>query len=77
MQGNDFGGEKKPFFEKPVSQGQKLSVKIESMGQRGDGIAKVNGYVIFVKGEGLEVGKEYEIEVLTVGRKFATANVVQ
>ena len=46
------------------------------MGQRGDGVAKIDGYVIFVKGEGLEVGKEVNVEILTVGRKFATATVV-
>ncbi len=67
---------RRPFFKKPVDKGQKLSVKIESMGQRGDGVAKIDGYVIFVKGEGLEVGKEVNIEVQTVGRKFATAIVV-
>jgi len=32
----------------PVSAGDELEVKIESVGAKGDGIAKVEGYAIFV-----------------------------
>ncbi len=32
----------------PVKQGEELTVTIESKGERGDGIARVKGFVIFV-----------------------------
>lgn len=32
----------------PVREGEELEVKIEAVGEKGDGIAKVNGFVLFV-----------------------------
>ena len=32
----------------PVKEGDELEVKIEAVGEKGDGIAKVNGFVLFV-----------------------------
>lgn len=32
----------------PVREGDELEVKIEAVGEKGDGIAKVNGFVLFV-----------------------------
>jgi len=32
----------------PVSEGEELVVNIEAVGAKGDGIAKLNGFVIFV-----------------------------
>ncbi len=58
--------------KKPVKEGDVLKVKIEGKGKQGDGIAKVNGFVVFVKGD-VEVGKEYEVKILRVSRKFSTA----
>ncbi|RLG09298.1 hypothetical protein DRN73_10150 [Candidatus Pacearchaeota archaeon] len=34
----------------PVKEGEEIDVKIESIGAKGDGIAKVKGFVVFVKG---------------------------
>jgi len=34
----------------PVSDGQEVDVQIESIGDKGDGVAKVKGFVIFVNG---------------------------
>ena len=30
----------------PVKQGQELEVKIDAIGEKGDGIAKINGFVL-------------------------------
>ena len=32
----------------PVKEGDEIEVKIEAVGEKGDGIAKVNGFVLFV-----------------------------
>lgn len=32
----------------PVKEGDELEVKIEAVGEKGDGIAKVDGFVLFV-----------------------------
>ncbi len=71
-------GERRPHFggfEKPVKVGETVSLQIVGKGKDGDGIGKVNGYVIFVKGD-TEVDKTYDVKILTVGRKFATGEVV-
>ncbi len=34
----------------PVSDGDEVDVQIESIGDKGDGVAKVKGFVIFVSG---------------------------
>ena len=34
----------------PVNVGDEVDVKVEAVGEKGDGIAKVGGFVIFVPG---------------------------
>jgi len=60
------------FAKKPVKEGDIIKVKIWGKGKQGDGITKVNGFVVFVKGD-VEVGKEYEVKILKVMRNFSTA----
>lgn len=67
--------DEKPYeFQKPVKQGDVLEVKIEDFSERGDGIAKVQGFVVFVPGT--QKGEEVKIKVLEVRRKFALAQIV-
>lgn len=41
--------EKRRFIrEPPVKVGDELEVTIEAIGEKGDGVAKVDGYVVFV-----------------------------
>lgn len=62
------------FAPKPVKLGEKVTVKVENMGDKGDGVAKVQGFVVFVKGATPDdVGKEMDVNVTFVGRKFAIA----
>jgi 23S rRNA (uridine2552-2'-O)-methyltransferase len=52
----------------PVREGDRLEVEIESVGSEGDGIAKVDGYTLFVAGT--EPGETVEIEVTDVKPRF-------
>ena len=62
-------------FDKPVSEGEITEVEVEDLGSKGDGIARKQGFVIFVPGG--EVGETYEVEVTSVGRKFAFAEIAE
>ncbi len=56
--------------------GERYTVKIESLGKGGDGIAKIKGgFVIFVPNT--QVGDEVEIVINSVKRKFAFASVIE
>lgn len=66
--------EEKFGIPKPVSEGDKVTVKIESQGGQGDGIAKIEGFVIFVKGAAK--GEQCEVRITSVKRTFATAEKV-
>ena len=58
----------------PVSEGQELEVEIISRGEKGDGIARVEGFVVFVPGT--NPGDQVKVRVTAVRRRFATAEVV-
>jgi predicted RNA-binding protein with TRAM domain len=58
----------------PVVEGQTYDVKIEDTAKKGDGIARIEGFVIFVPGS--KVGDNVKILVETVKRNFAVAKIV-
>ncbi len=58
----------------PVRVGEELDVKIEAVGEKGDGIAKKNGFVLFIPG--VKEGQELHIRVTKVLRKVGFAEVV-
>ena len=60
---------------KPVEEGKEYDVDVTEVSQKGDGIARVQGFVIFVK-EG-KVGQNAKVRVTNVGSRFATAELVQ
>lgn len=66
--------ERQGFRSPPVQVGQELDVKIEAVGAKGDGIAKQNGFVLFVPG--VKEGDEVRIKVTKVLRKAGFAEVV-
>lgn len=59
---------------KPVAVGDEIEVTIESVGGRGDGIAKVEGFVIFVKGA--TKGERCRVKITDVRRTHALAEKV-
>ena len=70
--GSSSGGGAVP---KPVEVGKEYDVQISEISRQGDGIARVQGFVIFVKGG--KVGDEKtKIRILNVGPRFATAQKV-
>jgi predicted RNA-binding protein with TRAM domain len=56
---------------KPVETGKEYDVEITEISRRGDGVAKIQGFIIFVKGA--RVGEKVKIKVESVGPRFATA----
>ena len=67
-----FDGPRRSFA--PVKVGEELDVKIEAVGEKGDGIAKKNGFVLFIPG--VKEGQEVRIKVTKVLRKVGFAEVV-
>ena len=69
--GNRFRGGN--FGPKPVETGKEYDVQITETSRQGDGIAKVQGFVIFVKNA--KVGQSTKIKITNVGPRFATAEI--
>ena len=70
MEGRRFDGNRIA----PVKVGAELDVKIEGVGEKGDGIAKVQGFVLFVPG--VKTGDEVRIKVTRVLSKVGFAEVL-
>jgi len=62
------------WFEKPVKEGETYDVEIKEVGSKGDGIARVKNFVIFVPDT--KQGEKCKIRINTVSRRFATAEKV-
>ena len=59
----------------PINEGDEYDVKIEDLGRDGDGITRIEGFVVFVSGA--KVGDEVKIRITTTRRNFAFAEVVE
>lgn len=59
----------------PLNEGEEHDVKIEDMGKDGDGIARIEGFVVFVTGA--KVGDEVKIKITSTRRNFAFAEIVE
>ena len=66
--GSRFGG------PKPVETGKEYDVQVTEISRKGDGVARVQGFIIFVKGG--RVGQKTRIRVTHVGDRFATAETI-
>ena len=62
-------------FVAPVRIGDEFDVKIEAVGEKGDGIAKKDGFVLFVPNT--KEGDEVKIKVTKVLRRVGFAEVVR
>jgi predicted RNA-binding protein with TRAM domain len=58
-----------PKRASPVNEGNTYRVKIESVGREGDGIAKIEGFVVFIPGA--KVGEELDVKINKVTRRVA------
>lgn len=72
--GGRSGGGFRPRNFAPVKVGDELDVKIEAVGEKGDGIAKKDGFVLFVPST--KQGDEVRIRVTRVLQKVGFAEVV-
>ena len=59
----------------PVEEGKEYEADITELSRRGDGIAKIEGFIIFVSGA--KTGDHVKFRVTRVARRFATAEIVQ
>jgi predicted RNA-binding protein with TRAM domain len=59
----------------PVVEGETYDVTIQDIARQGDGIARIEGFVVFVPNT--RVGDEVQIKVGRVLPKFAFATVVE
>jgi len=60
----------------PVSVNQVLEVQIDGMGEKGDPVAHVQRFAIFVKHNGLQSGDKVNVRITKVFAKFAFADLV-
>ena len=65
--GRTFGGSGRRFDDrpKPVETGKEYDVSITEISRKGDGITRIDGFVIFVKGG--QIGQNAKIKVTQVG----------
>jgi len=65
----------KPQMKKvPVEAGKEYEIVIEDMGKGGDGIARIDGFVLFVPNA--EKGSKVKVKVTAVKEKFAFAEKI-
>lgn len=65
----------RPFFQSaPVRENQELEVVINDIGSRGDGIAKLQSYMIFVPRS--KIGEHVKVRIVAVREKFAVGEKI-
>ena len=62
-------------MKKPVELGKEYEAKIEDLSRRGDGIAKIEGFIIFVPNT--KQGDDVKFKITRVGNRFATGELVE
>lgn len=60
-------------YKKPVEKDDVIEVTIESTGAKGDGIAKVNNFVVIVPGA--KEGEKVRVKITRVLKKMAFAEI--
>lgn len=63
------------FGKPPVKVGDIKEVKIEAVGSEGDGIAKIEGFVVFVPGA--KMNDNVKIRITKVLKKYGFAEIVE
>ncbi len=74
--GNERGEGRERFEDmgpKPVKVGDELDVTIEAQAARGDGLAKKDGFVIFVAGA--KVGQTIRVRITDVKQRYAVGQM--
>ena len=63
------------FMPKPVKVGDEIEVSIIAVGTKGDGIAKKDGFVIFVPNA--KEGEQLKVRITEVKARSANAEIIQ
>ena len=61
--------------EQPVEIDKEYEAKIEDISRRGDGIARIKGFNIFVPNT--KRGEQVKFKITRVGNRFATGELIQ
>lgn len=69
---NDYN--KRESYSTPINVGEEYDVKIEDLGRDGDGIARIEGFVVFIPGA--SVGDEVKVKINATRQKFAFAEII-
>lgn len=79
--GRSYGGSGNKGFNrgspapKPVEVGKEYEVDITEISRQGDGIARVKGFVVFVKNG--KVNQNVKVKIEQIGNRFAVARLVE
>jgi predicted RNA-binding protein with TRAM domain len=68
-----YGGERRGFSS-PINVGDTYDVKIEEVGREGDGIARIEGFVVFVPNT--KKGESVKVRITKVSRRVGFGEVV-
>ncbi|WP_429224014.1 TRAM domain-containing protein [Methanobacterium oryzae] len=69
-----FGTDRSPKTA-PIEEGEEYDVKIEDVGKEGDGITRIEGFVVFVPNT--KAGDEVKVKIVSVRRKFGFAEKIE
>jgi len=71
------GGNRFPPVDAPVQVGKEYLVTIGELSRRGEGVAKISGFVIFVPGAKADAERKVKIRIDRVGPRFASGTIVE
>ena len=63
------------FKEKPVKVGEEVDVLVSELSRRGDGVARIQGFVIFIPNT--KEGQQVKIRIKEIKPSFAIAEVIE
>ena len=69
----EYSGERRGF-RAPINVGETYDVTVEDVGREGDGIARIEGFVVFVPNT--KKGDSVKIRITKVSRRVAFAEIV-
>ena len=59
---------------KPVEAGKEYKVRVIDRSERGEGVARIEGFIVFIRGA--KPGEEVTIRVTNVGARAATGEII-
>ena len=59
---------------KPVEVGKEYKVRVIDRSERGEGVARIEGFIVFIRGA--KPGEEVTIRVTNVGARAATGEII-